>query len=335
MKDPYEILGVLKTANQNEIKKAYHKKAKKFHPDLNPGNKSAELTFKDISLAYEIIGNKEEREKYDSGKTVQQQQERQQEKQQEQENAFNWQNNSKNTFYNRTKENNDRFSYSFAEDFGENNSDFLENLFRSTMRSSYKNEQKDTSNTYFENDEFYQMEVDFKDAILGANREITFPNGKRLQIKIPPGVESGTKLRFKNQGSVRRSGPFTESKRSSVENEKRYRGDAYVEITVKPLKGFRRVGNTIETEVSISFIEALLGAEIKISTIDGFVMLKIPSGTDTGSRLRIRGKGVVLAKGRGDQIVLIKVVLPKIINTELQKSIRDWKGKYSYNPRED
>jgi DnaJ-class molecular chaperone len=283
IKDPYSVLGVLKNATQDEIKNAYHGMAKKHHPDLNPGNKAAEARFKDASLAYERIGSAEERAKYDRGETLEQQREQSYEQ-------ASAPRGRRGPFYHETQRAGGRYSYSFGEDFeGE--------------------------------DDFYQMSVDFKDAALGAEREITLPNGKRLQIKIPPGVESGTKLRFKNQGGPGiGNGPT---------------GDAYVEITVRPLAGFRRVGNTIETEVAVSFIEALLGAEIQVPTLDGQVMLKIPQGVNTGSRLRVRGKGVASAGGRGDQIVLIKVALPKKVDPELLKTVRGWGGKYAYNPREE
>ena len=167
------------------------------------------------------------------------------------------------------------------------------------------------------------MEIDFKDSILGADREITLPHGKKLQIKIPPGIDTGKRLRFRGQG-----GPGAGNAPA---------GDAYLEVTVRPLAGFKRVGNNVESELPISFIEGLLGAEIQVPTVDGSVMLKIPPGLSTGSRLRIRGKGVVApkesGKDPGDQIVVLKVALPKQVNSELMKAIRAWDGKYSYNPR--
>ncbi|MBF0206522.1 MAG: J domain-containing protein [Oligoflexia bacterium] len=309
MKDPYVVLGISKTATQDEIRKAYHNLAKKFHPDLNPGNKDAEIKFKDVSLAYERIGSEEERAKYDRGETPEQQQKQPDE--QARERTFR---RRRGPFYHETQDDGGRYSYSFAKDMGE---DFFKSFFHTDDRSRYQNEKSST-------DEYYQMSVDFKDAVLGAEREITFPNGKRLQVKIPPGIESGTKLRFKNQGGAG-IGDLPP-------------GDAYIEITVRPLARFNRVGNNIETEVAVSFIEALLGAEIKIPTIDGSVMLKIPSGVSTGSRLRVRGKGVAFgssSKENGDQIVIIKVVLPKKIDPELEKTVREWGGKFSYNPREE
>ena len=284
IKDPYLVLGISKSATQDEIKIAYRNLAKKLHPDLNPGNKVSEEKFKDVSIAYERIGTVEERAKFDRGETTEQKAEQQQEQART---------------YHETQQDGGRYSY-----------DYFENLFRSAggARGGARGE-----------DHLYQMSVDFKDAVLGSEREITLPHGKRLLVKIPPGVETGSKLRFKHQGAPGIG--------------KGSAGDAYVEITVKPLPGFNRVGFDIESENPISFIEALLGAEIKVPTLESSVMLKVPPGVTTGSRLRIRGKGILHGKERGDQIVSLKVVMPKKVDSELEKSVREWGDKYSYDPR--
>lgn len=288
IKDPYSILGVTKTATQSEIKSAYRALAKKFHPDLNPGNKQAEATFKDINSAFESVGTEEQRAKFDRGETEQQQAD------------------ARQSYY-KTQQNQDggRYSQNFSEE------DFFENIFRSNRSNpNAKGE-----------DQLYHMEINFKESILGGERTITLGNGNKLQLKINPGITSGTKLRFKNQGSPGRgTGPS---------------GDAYVEVSIKPLAGFTRDGNDIISEISVSFIEAILGAEIKVPTLDGAVMLKIPSGVSDGSRLRIKGKGVAGSKEIGNQIVVVKIVMPKNISSELQEKIRQWEGKFDYNPRGD
>ncbi|MGZ6289907.1 MAG: DnaJ C-terminal domain-containing protein, partial [Bdellovibrionota bacterium] len=112
-------------------------------------------------------------------------------------------------------------------------------------------------------------------------------------------------------------------------------GDAYVELNVRPLAGFARKGKDIETEVPVSFFEAGLGAEIQVPTIDGSVSLKVPPGVSSGNRLRVRGKGVGSPKGeRGDQIVSLKIVMPKTLPPDLQKAMQEWNEKFSFNPRE-
>ena len=303
MKDPYQVLGVTQAATQDEIKSAYRNIAKKFHPDLNPGNKKAEVKFKDAAVAYERIGTPEARTKFDRGETQEQQQE------QARSSA------DRGPFYHETQADGGRYAYSFGGNAG--GDDFFENLFRASSGARGGARASDLAGE----DHLYQMSVDFRDAVLGAEREIALPGGKRLQVGIPPGIETGTKLRFKGQG-----GPGV-GKGSA--------GDAYVEVTVRPLPGFRRVGSDIETEVSISFIEALLGSEIKVPTLDGSVLLKVPPGVSSGSRLRIRGKGVALSHAGGDQLVALKVVMPKKVDPDLAKAVQEWGGKYAYNPREE
>jgi len=322
MKDPYRVLGVEKTATQDEIKNAYRNLAKKCHPDLNPGNKIAEAKFKDASSAYEHIGTPEARGKFDRGETPEQQQAQAQKYSEEQSRASQA---GGRSFYYDTQQDGGRYSYSFGKDVG--GDEFFENLFRSAGQTKSQKSKGRTGgipSDFPGEDRIYQMSVSFKDAVLGTQSEVTLPDGKRLQVNIPPGVETGTQLRFKGQG-----GPGIGQGTS---------GDAYVTITVKPLPGFKRVGSEIETELPISFIEALLGAEIKAPTIEGTVMLKVPPGVSTGSRLRLRGQGIPIAQGRplsrGDQIVTLKVCMPKKIDPALSESAREWEKKYSYNPRE-
>lgn len=288
MQTPYQILGVAKTATQDEIKNAYRALAKKLHPDLNPGNKQAEKKFKDIASAYEKIGTAEERAKFDRGET---------EEQQAEEAARGYrgggpQGRARNPFYYETQQNGGRYSSQFEGDFGEG--DFFENLFHQA-RSRRSQPQ----------DETYQMEIDFRDAILGAEKEIILGGKKKLRVKIPPGVETGKKLRFAGQG--------TNS------------GDAYVEIRVKPSERFKRVGNNIEIEWPVGLAKAVLGGELEVPTVDGMVNLTVPSGVSSGAKLRVKGKGVPLAGDtRGDQIVILSIKLPKKIDPELKEAIRKW-----------
>lgn len=304
MKDPYQSLGLSKSATQDEIKNAYRKLAKKFHPDLNPGNKQAEAKFKEISSAYDAIETPEKREKFDRGETMEQEQER----------ARQYASRGGPSSYYNTQQDGGRYSYNFGDD--ESGGDIFENLFGRGGRQSRRRAPED----YPGEDHLYRMEVEFKDSVLGAEREITLPTGKKLQVKIPAGVESGTKLRLKGLGDpgIGKGRP----------------GDALVEIHVKDQSGFKRVGQDIEVELPLSFIEALVGAEVPVPTVEGAVMLKVPQGVSTGSKLRIRGKGIGSpSKERGDQIAVIKIVMPKVVDSELQASVKAWGDKFSYNPR--
>jgi DnaJ-class molecular chaperone len=284
MIDPYKVLGIPNTATQDEIKHAYRALVKKYHPDLNPGNTELEAKFKEVSTAYAYIDTPEAREKFDRGETPEQMQE------QEQERA--------KSYYNAQRRRG-RPSQNFGQDMGD---DFFENLFRRPGP-----------------DHLYKLEVEFREAALGSERELNLTSGQKLLVKIPAGITSGTKLKFKGRG-----GPGTNNGPS---------GDAFVEIIVRNLQGFSRVGKNIEMDVPISFQEALLGGEIKITTLDGSVILKIQAGVSTGSKLRLPGLGAGAKGERGDLIVSLKVVIPTQVTSELQEEIKSWNGKYDYNPR--
>lgn len=302
MIDPYEKLGVNKASSQEDIKKNYRKLAKKNHPDLNPGNKAAEKKFKEISHAYDLIGTPETRAKFDKGETDEQ-------KQKQYDDYVHQQGKGRDYFHN-TQQFGGRYTHSFGED--ELGEDFIESLFGSRRRSHNDNSAGEDFN--------YKIEIEFKEAALGGEKTLTLPSGKNIKITIPAGIETGKKLRFKGLGEA---GMGT----GSI-------GDAYIQILIKPLAGFSRHGKDIEHELSISFIEAILGAEIKVPTIEGEVLLKIPPGVTTGSKLRIKGKGAGKTEDRGNQIVLLKVVTPKIIPPELKTAVEALYTQVNYNPRE-
>ena len=250
-----------------------------------------------------MIGTEEARGKFDRGET-----EDQQRHQYEQ---------YRKAHEGRQQSGGHRYASSF--DFGEgfDGEDLFESLFggagkRGRGRSSQGMD-------FAGEDELYQMEVDFKEAALGAEKVITLPNGKKLQIKIPAGIESGKKLKFKGLGKPGMgSGPA---------------GDIYVQISIKPLPGFTREGHDIYTEVPISFFEALNGADIEVPTIDGPVMLTIPPGVSTGSKLRVKHKGAGHGETRGNQIVTLKIVMPKNITPEMKAAIGQLQNQFAYNPR--
>lgn len=302
MIDPYKTLHVAKTASLDEIKKSYRKLAKQYHPDLNPGNKEAERKFKDISHAYDLIGTEETRAKFDRGETDDQQ--RQQYEQYQKAHTG------------RQHSGGQRYASSFGEGF--DSEDLFESLFGGGARRGGRGFSSQGMNVAGE-DELYQMDVEFAEAALGGEKVITLPSGKKLQIKIPAGIENAKKLKFKGLGRPGvGSGPA---------------GDVYVQINIKPIPGFSRIDNDIHTEVPISFFEAVSGAEIEIPTIDGSVMLKVPAGVSSGSKLRIKHKGAGHGESRGNQIVTLKIVLPKNIDPQMKEAISHLQAQFAYNPR--
>jgi len=300
--NPYETLGVKSNASQEEIKNAYRKQAKRLHPDLNPGNKQAEAKFKEINGAYESVGTEEARAKYDRGESDAQAQAQAHAQQQE------YARSRQGPYYSQTQSAGGQSRY--QQPFEGMDEDIFSSLFgRGGGAWSGGGPQR-------AQDENYTMTIDFKDSILGVEKEISLPTGKRLRVKIPPGIESGKKLRFAAQSADGK-------------------GNLYVEIQVTPSETFTRVGDHLEIEIPISISEAILGAEIKVPTLDGSVMLKIPSSVSSGQKLRVAGKGV---RDKGDQLVKIKIVSPpakeNAIDDELKASVEAWSRRHPFNPRE-
>lgn len=298
MKDPYEVLGVARTTSQDDIQKAYRRLAKKLHPDLNPGNKQAEERFKELSLANDILSDAEKRKKFDSGEIdasgaekPRQQYYRDYASQAEAEHAY--QNPS-----------------GFA-DFADADDIFAE-LFRRQAQQSRRARGPDAR---------YRLSVAFLDAVTGASRRLTLPDGGTLDVTIPPGIQEGQILRLRGKGAP-----------SGGEGEA---GDALVEISILPHRFFTRVGDDIHLELPVTLGEAFLGASIKVPTPTGPVMLKVPQGSNTGTVLRLKGKGVPRRGGQGDELVKLKVMLPPGPDPELESFLSKWKPGKAYEPRKD
>ena len=256
---------------------------------------------KEISHAYDLIGTEDAKGKFDRGETDDQQRQQYEQYQKSQQS--------------RQQGGAHRYASSFGE--GTNTDDLFESLFGSGRRSGRQT--RGQGMNYPGEDELYQMDVELIEAALGGEKVITLPNGKKIQVKIPAGIESGKKLKFKGLGKPGIGNGAT--------------GDIYVQINVKPMDGYTRVENDIHTEVAISFFEALNGASVEVPTLEGPVMLQIPSGVSSGAKLRIKSKGAGTGESRGNQIVTLKIVMPKVINPEMKVAMSKLQEQFSYNPR--
>jgi DnaJ-class molecular chaperone len=286
--NPYKTLGVDQKASQDEIKAAYRALAKKFHPDLNPGNKATESQFKDISVAYDQIGTPENRARFDRGEV-------------EAEAAKNSPRGRSGPYYHETQYEGGRYANQF--------SGIDEDILNSILAQMGRREKAEPQI------ELYQMEIDFKDAILGAEREIALPSGKKFRVKIPPGVENGAKLRFAGESEPTLPGQPP--------------GDVYVQLHVRPSPVFKRVGKDLEIELPISLSDALLGAQVKVPTIDGSILMNVPANVKSGQKLRAKGKGVPDPKtsSRGDQIVALHINMPDKVDAEFRQAIEAWRNR--------
>ena len=298
MKDPYEVLGVARTATTDDIRKAYRLLAKKLHPDLNPGNKGAEERFKEVSLANDILSDPEKRKRFDNGEIDALGAERPQQKYYK---DFAAEAGAGNPYENPS---------GFA-DFA-NADDVFAELFRRQARQSRRSRGADMH---------YRLTIDFLDAVVGASKRLTLPDGGTLDVTIPPGIQEGQVMRLRGKGAP-----------SAGEGET---GDALVEISIKPHRFFTRTGDDIHVELPVTLTEAHLGSRVRVPTPTGAVMLTVPKGSNTGTVLRLKGKGVQRRGGHGDEIVKLKVMLPSERNPELETFLANWAYGKNYDPRKD
>lgn len=310
-KDYYDTLGVSKTASQDEIKKAYRKLARKYHPDVNPDDPNAEEKFKEINEAYQVLSDEEKRQKFDrfgsQWKQYQQTGGRPED--------FDWsqwatQGQRGGTQY-RTVSQED-LEQMFGGGLG-GFSDFFETLFggmggsRTTRRTSPRVSAQDLQRGQ---DIDHPVEISLEEAFNGATRILTYEDGRRIEAKIPPGVKTGSKIRLSGQGAGGARGS----------------GDLYLKVTVKHHPKYERDGDDLRIGLPVDFFTALLGGEVKVTTIDKTVELTIPPETDSGKTFRLKGLGMPKLnnpKKRGDLFATVEVQVPKNLTAEQKKKFKE------------
>jgi DnaJ-class molecular chaperone len=302
--DPYKVLGVDKTATQDEIKKAYRALAKKLHPDLHPDDSRKQAEFQAVSGAYDLLRDPETRRRYDAGEIDASGHERP-----ERQYYHQYAGTDRGRRYDPSGQ---------GEEFADM-SDFFSDLFgrggRQGGGARYGQEFSAPGQDFR-----YQLEVDFLEAARGGKRSVTMPDGARIDLTIPAGLQDGQTLRLKGKGGEGYGkGP---------------RGDALVTVGVRPHPVYSRDGNDILIDVPITVDEAVLGGKIEVPTIGGKVSLTVPKGASTGRKLRLKGKGIKPARGTaGDQIVTLRIMLPDKISHDLEEIAKSWRAKSKHDPR--
>lgn len=312
MRDPYLVLGVMRSASADDIKQAFRSLAKQYHPDLNPGRPDIEQKFKEVNAAYSLLSDPDKRARFDKGEIDANGTERP-------DRTFRraWQNANRATSGGRTAGAGPRPGGSAEDDpFAD---DFFNDVFGASKRrysagggSGVKAKGSDVN---------YSVTVSFADACLGAKRRLTLSTGKSIDVNIPAGTRDQTKLRLKGQGLPGLGGAGA--------------GDAIVEVHVDSHPLFTRKDDDIHIEVPVTLPEAVLGAAIKVPTLDGQVAVKVPAGANSGTVLRLKGKGVPNPdrKVTGDQYVKLVVMLPAKPDAELSAFIEKWSKGKEYDVR--
>jgi DnaJ-class molecular chaperone len=307
--DPYTVLGVSRSASDEDIRQAFRGLAKKLHPDVNPDDKAAAERFKQVSQAYDLLGDPAKRRRFDAGEIDASGEPR---------------HTYAGGFHGRAGPGGGA-GRSPADDLGFG--DIFSDLFGGRGPRGFGAGGAPGGGfggAHFSSkgaDVRYTLQVDFTEAAKGTRKRVTLPGGNALDLNVPAGVDDGRILRLKGKGQPGVNGGPP--------------GDALVEITVRPDRNFERDGKNIRSELPISIDEAVLGGKVAVETIWGAVNLTIPKGTSSGQTFRLRGKGVKDDAGgmTGDQLVSVKIVLPDEIDEELAYFLTEWRQKHSYNPR--
>lgn len=300
MKNPYDILGVPRTASQAEIKKTYRARAKKLHPDRHPGDASAEARFKELSAAYALLSDPKQRARFDNGEIDAEGAER-----------------MRANFHR---------AHAGAEpgdfagfDGGSDAAGGFHFSFEDLVSPLFRNRRGGQAASGKGADRTARVEVGFIEAVTGAKKRLLV-DGKELEVAVPAGIESGKTIRLKGRGSPSPLGGPN--------------GDLLLTVSVADHPHFTRKGNDIHLDLPVTLAEAVSGARVDVPTPHGKVSLTIPPGSNTGTLLRLKGKGVAPKDGTpGNQVVRLLVSLPDKPDPELSEFVAHWKGGRDHDPR--
>jgi DnaJ-class molecular chaperone len=314
MRDPYTVLGVAKSADIGEIKKAYRKLAKKFHPDQSKDLKAKDK-FAEVSAAYEILGDEKKRAAFDRGEIDAEGKPRFQ--------GFEGFGaggpGGPGGFTRRAPGSGfEHFEFRTAPGGGFDAGDIFSDLFGSAQRRGGQSRPLPRGE-----DVEAQLTVSLGEAVHGGKSRVTLPTGRTLEVSVPAGVEDGRQIRLKGQGHPSQFGGEP--------------GDAMVTVKIAKHPYFRVDGRDLRLDLPVTLYEAVLGGKVNVPTLDGKVELNVPAGSNGGGRtLRLRGKGLPNPSGTpGDLLVTLRIVLPDETDPDLKELARKWQTQKPYDPRQD
>lgn len=316
MRDPYDVLGVAKTANAAEIKKAFRHLAKKYHPDQNKNDPKAKEKFAEANAAYEILGDATKKGRFDRGEIDAE---------------------GKPRFagfegfgagpggFSRSHRGGgaEHFDFPYGDAGpgrgGFDPSDIFADLFGAGPGGAKRG--RGGAAARRGEDVATQVTVTLQEAVKGGHARVFLPTGRTLEVAIPAGIEEGKQIRLRGQGHP---GPLGGEP-----------GDALVTVKIAPHPLFQVSGRDLKLDLPVAFYEAVLGAKVAAPTLDGQVELSIPAGSNGGRVLRLRGKGLPVVDGKpaGDLYVTLKIVLPEGADAELEAFAQKWRSGKPYDPR--
>lgn len=303
-KDPYKILGVDRSAGQDEIKRAYRRLAKEYHPDRNPNNPSAEQRFKEVQAAYEVLGDSKRRAQYDQfgagGPAPEYQQ---------------WAARAGGSPY-------EGVHFDFGS-FGDLSSIFEQFFQRGRSGMGGRGSARGARQAPARGGNLeHSITLTFDEALRGTTREVVLSGGgapERIEFRVPAGVHDGQKIRVRGKGHGAGGG----------------RGDLLIRCDVRPHAYYRREGLDLYVDVPLSVREAILGASVEVPTPSGSTMVKVPSGTSSGKKLRLRGRGVHDERSgkTGDLFVVVRIEVPKEVSERARALIEELDSELEQRPR--
>ncbi len=300
--DPYKELGVARGASQDEIKKAFRKLAKDLHPDKNPGDKAAEERFKRITAAFDLLGDKEKRAKFDRGEIDADGR--------EQFRGFGG---------GGSRGGPGGAGGGFGYSGGPGGRAGFENIDLDEIFGMFGGGARPGTSRPFSTkgqDVKATLEITLEEAITGATRRIQFSDGRMLDVTIPKGAADGQTIRLKGQGAPGRGQP----------------GDALIELQIAAHPLYRREGADLTMDLPVSVPDAVLGGKVQVQTPDGAVMMTLPPGSNSGKVLRLKGRGAFADGRRGDLMAKLVVTLPESPDEALTKFAEEWREKRPYKP---
>jgi DnaJ-class molecular chaperone len=321
MRDPYEVLGVQKSASPEDIKRAFRRLAKKLHPDANKKDAKAAAKFAEINSAYELLGDEKKRKAFDRGEIDAEGKPRF--------HGFETAGAGRGPGGSGREGHFETFTWGpeglrrsagGGGGFGRFE-DILSDMFGSTAAGPGRRrsaEAEDFDAIHRGQDIAAALTITLEEAAKGAMKRMRLPTGKDVDVKIPAGLTDGQQIRLKGQGLPGRGGPD---------------GDALISVAIAPHPLFKTEGANLRLELPITLYEAVLGTKVRVPTLEGAVDLAIPPGANAGRTFRLKGKGLPIRGGRGDLFVTTRIVLPDRPDPELEEMMRRWRETKPYDPR--